>query len=168
MDDEADYALDVRAGVVPLALRRGALEPDPRMGEGLGWTLRAVELVRRARVLAVGSFTVEGCLAEPHETADVPEWVARPLDSARVVTSRGGRVKVHVALATVHYVADGRRERVGVVYADEQLDLPTPFELILKTGERLMAFQFSSPLSWDPREGIRHEIHFTDTEHVRE
>ena len=29
VDDDADYALDVWAGVVPLALRRGELEADP-------------------------------------------------------------------------------------------------------------------------------------------
>ena len=33
VDDEADYAHDVWAGVVPLALRRGELGEDPRMGD---------------------------------------------------------------------------------------------------------------------------------------
>lgn len=33
VDEEADYALPVWAGVVPLELRRGAPQPDPRLAE---------------------------------------------------------------------------------------------------------------------------------------
>jgi nitroimidazol reductase NimA-like FMN-containing flavoprotein (pyridoxamine 5'-phosphate oxidase superfamily) len=35
VDDEEDYALDTWAGVVPLALTPGALEPDPRLRDGI-------------------------------------------------------------------------------------------------------------------------------------
>ncbi|MEA2314282.1 MAG: uncharacterized protein QOI03_974 [Solirubrobacteraceae bacterium] len=35
VDDEPDYALQAWAGVIPLALRPGAPEPDPRLGEGI-------------------------------------------------------------------------------------------------------------------------------------
>jgi uncharacterized protein len=35
VDDEDDHALDVWAGVVPLTLTRGALEPDERLREGI-------------------------------------------------------------------------------------------------------------------------------------
>jgi nitroimidazol reductase NimA-like FMN-containing flavoprotein (pyridoxamine 5'-phosphate oxidase superfamily) len=34
-DDDEDYALDVWAGVVPLALRSGSPEPDPRLRPGI-------------------------------------------------------------------------------------------------------------------------------------
>jgi nitroimidazol reductase NimA-like FMN-containing flavoprotein (pyridoxamine 5'-phosphate oxidase superfamily) len=36
VDDEADYALDAWAGVVPLRLTAGAPEPDPRLRDGIG------------------------------------------------------------------------------------------------------------------------------------
>ena len=35
VDDDEDYALDVWAGVIPLALQRGPLTPDPRLTPGV-------------------------------------------------------------------------------------------------------------------------------------
>ena len=35
VDDDEDYALDAWAGVVPLALTRGALVPDPLLDGGI-------------------------------------------------------------------------------------------------------------------------------------
>ena len=44
-DDEADYALPVWAGVLPLALKAGEPEPDPRLAEGIA----APEYIKRYR-----------------------------------------------------------------------------------------------------------------------
>ena len=35
VDDEEDYALDVWAGVIPLAVEAGQLTPDPRLAPGI-------------------------------------------------------------------------------------------------------------------------------------
>jgi hypothetical protein len=35
VDDEEDYALPVWAGVLPLGIRMGTPEPDPRLGSGM-------------------------------------------------------------------------------------------------------------------------------------
>jgi nitroimidazol reductase NimA-like FMN-containing flavoprotein (pyridoxamine 5'-phosphate oxidase superfamily) len=54
VDDEEDYALDAWAGVVPLRLQPGAIEPDPLLREGIvpsaavaGWTARCEHLPAR-------------------------------------------------------------------------------------------------------------------------
>ena len=35
VDDDEDYALDVWAGVIPLAIQAGSLQPDPKLTPGI-------------------------------------------------------------------------------------------------------------------------------------